>query len=769
MPSQDSKSWLLGAGYIWRTLESSQIKDDPKGGLSLVAKRPYEPPTFVVKACPAPSYEFGGTTYEIDRQKHEVRAYTAQGKLRHRWGSRDDEGGHVAPTDPRAWDPIDIVGDNSCVFLLDQRYQAIYAHGHGREALSLVFKSQKPGSMWSRLAMDESGCLLIFDKKQFDTKQKEALVYDRRGQYLGKRKANWPSSPASPCDWLSYKINRQDREVRVYGAGEKLLYVWRARDESGNHVSGSDPRAWDPVDIVGDESGTYFLDQRYQIIYSHQYGRQSLSLLCQSNKPGSRWSRMGIDNAGWLMIFDAGEHEALLYDRLGQFRGTRSANWPAAPPTDADTQSNATTGETDSDGLSYPREGAWLSQPLDSSVYNCQWHCIRMAIKRLPPGTEVEVKTFAYQRKDLAPLRSTDPRFVTANHLVAPTQPSPSDRSKKRSEEFLVQSGPGQYLSVAIHLRGDGFDTAVIEGLRVQYPRESYLEYLPPLYSADEPMRSFLDRFLSIFQAEWDELDRRVEESEAFFDPDAVPEGDAMTYLASWLGLELEGTWNAKQNRQLLRAVPKIYPRRGTVKALRDYVGIYLANIAGLTFQQVAESPFPAIVEGFQERQYLMLSQDAASTLGSGKPLWSAGVVKRLQLGVFSRAGDVELVSTGDPERDLFHHFAHRFRIYAPAAWVRTAEQEQLLRRSIEAEMPAHVSYELCLVEAGLRVDIQSTVGLDTIVGDPPAMRLSCEPEKEAFSLPARNQLGLGAVLTGKGRGPTVLDRNARVGSWILN
>jgi hypothetical protein len=108
--------------------------------------------------------------------------------------------------------------------------------------------------------------------------------------------------------------------------------------------------------------------------------------------------------------------------------------------------------------------------------------------------------------------------------------------------------------------------------------------------------------------------------------------------------------------------------------------------------------------------------------------------------------------------------------VYAPAAWVRTAEQEQLLRRAIEAEMPAHVKYELCLVDAGFRVDIQSTVGLDTIIGDPPAFRLSCEPEKEASSLPARNQLGSGAVLApGKGHEPAVLRPGARVGDWILN
>jgi phage tail-like protein len=433
-------------------------------------------------------------------------------------------------------------------------------------------------------------------------------------------------------------------------------------------------------------------------------------------------------------------------------------------------EANDSKNQTAANDSPYPVKGSWLSEPIDSGIFNCQWHRIRLAVRQLPPGTEVEIKTFSYRQLDDAPVRPDDSRLQTAQLLIAPTQPGPAERTKKRVEECLVQSGPGQYLSVAIHLRGDGFGSPVLEALRLQYPRESYLEYLPPLYSADEPTRNFLDRFLSVFQAEWDELDRRVEESDAFLDPKAVPEGVAMNYLASWVGLELEGTWNGRQNRQLLQAVPKIFPRRGTLQALSDYIGVYLANISGLTPEEIAATSFPAIVEGFRERTCQMLSQNSTGTLGESKPLWGPGVVRRLQLGGFSRAGEVELVSTGDPERDLFHHYAHRFRVYAPAAWVRTAEQEQLLRRAIEAEMPAHVKYELCLVDAGFRVDIQSTVGLDTIIGDPPAFRLSCEPEKEASSLPPRNQLGLGAVLApGTGHEPAVLRPGARVGDWILN
>lgn len=771
MATQDHRSWLLGSGYSWRTfVASAGAEADEKRGLSLVAKKPYEPPPHVVNACFSLNFPMGEITYEIDRQLRQVNAYTMQGNVRHQWLSRDDKGYHVPPNDDSAWDPVDVAGDSDCVYFLDQRYQAIYAHARGRESLSLLFRSTKPSS-WSRLLLDDSGRLVVFDSD----KNNEALVYNRRGEFLRTKKAGWPAPHLPRCTWLKYKIDRRLREVRVHDMSEvtstepdgKILYTWQNRDEHGCPDPCADPEhVWDPVDITGDSSATFVLDQKYQIVYVHQFGKASLTPLFRSPKQGSHWSRIAMAASGYLMIFDPDELQAQLYDRQGQFRGTIDASWPSAPPGAADSK----TSDTAVAELPYPSKGSWLSNSLDSAVYNCQWHRLRMSVRQLPPGTEVEIQTFSYSKKEDAPIVPDDPRFETAQLLIAPTQPGPSERTKRRVEECLVRSGPGQYLSVAIHLRGDGFGSPVIEGLRVQYPRESYLEYLPPLYSAHEPSRSFLDRFLSIFQAEWDELDKRVEESEVFFDPDAVPEGVAMNYLASWLGLELEGTWNGKQNRQLLQAAPKIFPRRGTVSALRDYIGVYLANIAGLEPEEIAATSFPAIVEGFRERAHLMLLQEGGNTLGESKPLWGPGVVKRLQLGVFSREGEVELVSTGDPERDLFDYYAHRFRVYVPAAWVKTAEHEQFLRRAIEAEMPAHVKYDLCLVDAAFCVDMQSTVGLDTIIGNPPAFRLSCEPEKEAASLPPRNQLGLGAVLArGKGREPAVLRPGARLGEWTLD
>jgi phage tail-like protein len=318
-----------------------------------------------------------------------------------------------------------------------------------------------------------------------------------------------------------------------------------------------------------------------------------------------------------------------------------------------------------------------------------------------------------------------------------------------------VQSGLGRYLSLRITLSGDGFSTPAIESAKVHYPRESYLQYLPATYSADDEMRIFLERFLAVFQTEWDKVDRDIDEIERLFDPDAVPEGALLEHLASqWLALPLEGDWDGTQKRRLLSAVPKIYPHRGQLQGLRDFIAVYLANLSGLETKDVRQLQFPVIVEGFREREFLFgTSGESARLDGDGAPLWSASVKRRLQLGVYSTEGEAELVSVGDPERDVFTEYAHRFRVYVPAAWVRTEADERMIRRALDAEKPAHTQYDLCLIEPRFRLGAQSTIGLDTVIGAAPSLRLGCAScSSDAPSLPPAGRLGYDTVLsTGAG------------------
>jgi phage tail-like protein len=267
------------------------------------------------------------------------------------------------------------------------------------------------------------------------------------------------------------------------------------------------------------------------------------------------------------------------------------------------------------------------------------------------------------------------------------------------------------------------------------------LQYLPAIYSSPDAQRDFLDRFLEIIQTTWTGIERQLETFHRYLDPDSVP-AEAMPYLAGWLDLQLEGTWTPEQNRRLLQAIPRLRARWGTPDAMRAWLRVYLGNLSGLDEPALEAAAIPGLVESFVERRRLMLGREDLANLGAGGALWSPSVERRFQVGVFDQEGEVELVSIGDPQTDLFRHYAHSFRVYVPAVLVRSPDDEALLRRAIELQKPAHATYELVLVEPRLRIGDQSTIELDTIIGAPLPGPLACPAVSEPPSLPPHQRLG---------------------------
>lgn len=415
----------------------------------------------------------------------------------------------------------------------------------------------------------------------------------------------------------------------------------------------------------------------------------------------------------------------------------------------------------------YQRAGRWTSRALDSRIHRCQWHRVELDLRALPPGTRVTVSTLSGDAErppeeiEALPEHRWETRFTATGAFGRPSGGPPAGTGSRR--EFLVQSRQGRYLWLRIDLASDGRTTPAVAGLRVHYPRVSYLDHLPAVYSADEESRWFLERFLAIAQTEWDDLERRVAETPGLFDPRAVPEGSALEYLAGWLDLDLPGAFDARQRRVLLQAAPWIRPRLGTRAGVEATLSAYVESLTGLTAEE--QRGYPAVVEGFRQRRRMLLALPGRAELGRGAPLWGASFVGRLQLGTFARAGEARLVSTGEPETDLFGEHAHRFQVFLPAAWVRTAGDERLLRHALETAKPAHTAYDLCLVEPRFRVGYQSTVGLDTVIGACPHARLACRHESDLPpALPPRGRLGYDTVL-GDGMPPGRLTPGTAIGS----
>jgi phage tail-like protein len=340
-------------------------------------------------------------------------------------------------------------------------------------------------------------------------------------------------------------------------------------------------------------------------------------------------------------------------------------------------------------GAAFVTQGTLSSDELNSGLAGCVWHRIALDAD-LPAGTAIEVRTGAYDTSG----GSAVPDLVPAPIVLA-----------AGNIDCLVQGGPGQYLKLTLTLRGNGSATPVLRGIRVWYPRKSWLQFLPAIFQEDDESASFLSRFLSILQTNFDDFDETIDNIAALFDPLSVPD-KWYAWLAAWLALPIEPTWTDAQRRAVLKGAYRNYQRRGTAAGLEQLV----ADYAGVGAR---------LVEHFRLRQLIVLSDDLsrAVTTDAGR-LWSRDFYRRLQLGVYSQVGMFKLVGEPEPGIEPVAWGASEFSVFFDAEPATVEVTRKKVAAVVEREKPAHTMATYRPVYPRMRLGVQATLGVDTRVGE---------------------------------------------------
>jgi phage tail-like protein len=396
------------------------------------------------------------------------------------------------------------------------------------------------------------------------------------------------------------------------------------------------------------------------------------------------------------------------------------------------------------------RSGTWTSRALDSGIYRCRWHRVQIAVGKFPPGTSVRVAAACSDD----PAAPSSQGFATVATLSGPLLPE-ERRSSVEGDALIGQEG--RYLWVRIDLGGDGLETPRVDALKLHYPRLSALDDLPSVFSADAESRELVERMLAVFQTTWDGLEVTIDDLPRYFDPATIPEDrtrdKALERLAAWLAVRAEGDWSSEHLGRVLAAEGAVAPRRGTLAALREAIALAVSGLPDAPTQSVSD--LPAVVEGYTQRERIVLGSARTAGLARAAPLAAASEEGRLRLGG-DRLGKARVMAgPGSPEAELLTRYAHRFSVSLPATWVKSEAAERMLRRAIDTERPAHVAYDLCLVEPRLRVNVQSAIGVDTVIAGPIRTVLAPqdpmhEPDpalRPPPSRPVHGRLGLDAVL----------------------
>ena len=220
-----------------------------------------------------------------------------------------------------------------------------------------------------------------------------------------------------------------------------------------------------------------------------------------------------------------------------------------------------------------------------------------------------------------------------------------------------------------------------------------------------------MSQFLALFERTLTGIESTAERFLRELDP-AAASAEIIDWLAGLVDLAFDPSWDLGKRRALVGEAMELWKRRGTPDGLARYIEIY----TGIR---------PLIVEAYRERPE--------------RPIAGGGIVgQSLVLGVDSEPslpGDEALISA----------YAHRFTVVLPLADPCDAERMlPVVERIIALNKPAHTAHGLRTVAAGGRLELESTVGVDLVLGgeEPHVTHLADSSRGETGSI-----LGSDAVL----------------------
>lgn len=348
-------------------------------------------------------------------------------------------------------------------------------------------------------------------------------------------------------------------------------------------------------------------------------------------------------------------------------------------------------------GGTFATAGSFIAGPFQVSDQPTSWFRLRAMLKPVLNG-----------------FRNSHVQFYTFTAAAGPPPWNPASatpfsdpqwRSAPRDAlNFAITNAPGKVLYIGAQFRGDGTDSQQLDQIRIDYGRDTYTKFLPPVYRKQPASADFLDRFLGMHESVLSGIEQEIDDLPLLFDPSAAPAGEPPTWLgwlSGWLAFLIDEHWPEAQARENLSRAFHLSGKRGTVEGLTEYLRMY----AGVN--ALIEEP---------ARSIAVWPLGGANPLGFGTML-APGALQGAVLGTTATVDQSHLTTGESIGSALFDDVAHRFCVSVYCAELNAPDTLNLVRSVLDREKPAHTTYDLCVIVPKMRVGVQARVGIDAVVG----------------------------------------------------
>ena len=259
--------------------------------------------------------------------------------------------------------------------------------------------------------------------------------------------------------------------------------------------------------------------------------------------------------------------------------------------------------------------GCFLSRLLDSREKGMAWHRITMDTATLGEAS-IQVAFYGTDQKAIA----CHDRMWDLDELIQTEEVELEDKLKafapylqKRAlnpADLLLHEVKGQYLWFAAELFGQGSESPKLGNIRIQFPMESWISYLPAVYRQEKESARFLESYLGVFQSVYQDLEEKIRQSAGCLDAD-TDQDEFLSWMAGWLDIEDTRFWNREKLRQFLKTATELFGMRGTRQGLVRMLELYLGVKPLVVEYAEAEQYHLSRFYGIDENSFAVLLPEA--------------------------------------------------------------------------------------------------------------------------------------------------------------